>query len=33
MSLVPWAVAFITLIGLAFWIRRRHASLEPPDLQ
>ena len=33
MSLVPWAVAFITLIGLAFWIRRRHATLEPPDLQ
>lgn len=31
MSLVPWGVAAVALLGLALWMRRRHAAHEQPD--
>ena len=32
MSLVPWVVACVALVGLAAWVRRRHAAHDAPDL-
>jgi MYXO-CTERM domain-containing protein len=31
MSLVPWGVAAVALLGLVLWMRRRHAALDEPD--
>lgn len=31
MSLVPWGVAAVALLGLALWMRRRHAAHEQPE--